>query len=175
MFEHGLADLTIRPLAKELGITHRGLLHHFGSKEQLVAEILHELRGRDRQRIAELGGRLTATGDDPIMIAWKRMSGKPYFNYWRAYFEVFAIAVRDRAHYGHFLDGVVAEWLELLTPLLIEAGCPPERTDSLATLILASFRGLYMDLLVTGDRKRADRAAAELAVATRVLIAGSGD
>src|SRR5271154_7591678 len=62
VFEHGLADLTMRPLAKELGITHRGLLHHFGSKEQLVAEILHELRGRDRGRIAEAGGRLTATG-----------------------------------------------------------------------------------------------------------------
>jgi len=174
VFEHGLAGLTIRPLAKELGITHRGLLHHFGSKEQLVAEILHELRGRDRQRIAELGGRLTATGDDPIMIAWKRMSGEPYFNYWRAYFEVFGIALRDQARYGHFLDGFVAEWLELLSPLLIEAGCPPERTESLGTLILASFRGLYMDLLVTGDRGRADRAAAELAVATRLLIDDGG-
>jgi AcrR family transcriptional regulator len=174
VFEHGFGDLTIRPLAKELGITHRGLLHHFGSKEQLVAEILHELRGRDRRRIAEVGGRLTATGDDPIMIAWKRMSGKPYFNYWRAYFEVFGIALRDRARYGDFLDGVVAEWLELLTPLLLEAGCPPERTESLGTLILASFRGLYMDLLVTDDRRRADRAAAELAVATRLLIEGGG-
>jgi hypothetical protein len=81
--------------------------------------------------------------------------------------------LRDQARYGHFLDGFVAEWLELLTPLLIEAGCPPERTDSLATLILASFRGLYMDLLVTADRKRADRAAAELAAATRLLINGN--
>jgi AcrR family transcriptional regulator len=170
VFEYGLAGLTIRPLANELGITHRGLLHHFGSKEQLVAEILHELRGRDRERIAELGGRLTATGEDPIMIAWERMSGEPYFNYWRAYFEVFGIALRDQARYGHFLDGFVSEWLELLTPLLVEAGCPPERTDALGTLILASFRGLYMDLLVTGDRKRVDHTAAELTVAIRLLI-----
>ena len=175
VFDHGLADLTMRPLASELGITHRGLLHHFGSKEQLVAEILHELRGRDRQRIAELGGRPTATGEDPVMIAWERMSGEPYFNYWRAYFEVFGIALRDEARYGHFLEGFVSEWLELLTPLVIEAGCPPEQAESLGTLILASFRGLYMDLLVTGDRKRVDRAAAELAVATRLLIDGGGD
>jgi AcrR family transcriptional regulator len=170
VFEHGLAGLTIRPLAAELGITHRGLLHHFGSREQLVGEILHELRERDRRRIAEIGGGLNATGDDPILIAWKRMSGEPYFNYWRAYFEVFGIALRDQARYGHFLDGFVSEWLELLTPLLIEAGCPPERTESIGSLLLASFRGLWMDLLVTGERERVDRAAEDLAVATRVLI-----
>jgi AcrR family transcriptional regulator len=170
VFEHGLAGLTIRPLASELGITHRGLLHHFGSREQLVGEILHELRERDRRRIAEIGGRLTATGDDPILVAWKRMSAEPYFNYWRAYFEVFGIALRDQARYGHFLDGFVSEWLELLTPLLIEAGCPLERTESIGSLLLASFRGLWMDILVTGERERVDRAAEDLAVATRLLI-----
>lgn len=84
--------------------------------------------------------------------------------------EVFGIALREQARYGHFLDGFVTEWLGLLRPLLIEAGCPPERSEPLGTLILGSFRGLYMDLLVTGDRQRADRAAAELAVATRLLI-----
>ena len=170
VFEHGLAGLTIRPLAAELGLTHRGLLHHFGSKERLISEILSELRARDRRRIAELGGQLTATGDEPIMIAWRRMSGEPYFNYWQAYFEVFGIALRDRDRYGHFLEGFVSQWLELLEPLLIEAGCPPGSTDSLASLLLASFRGLYMDLLVTGDRERVDRAAVALAAATRLLI-----
>ena len=169
-FEHGLAGLTIRPLATELGITHRGLLHHFGSKEQLIAEIVSEIRERDRRRIVELGGQLTASGDDPIMIAWRRMSGEPYFNYWQAYFEVFGIALRDRARYGHFLDGFVSQWLDILEPLLIEAECPPSRAASLASLLLASFRGLYMDLLVTGDRERVDGAAASLATATRLLI-----
>jgi len=175
VFEHGLADLTMRPLASELGITHRGLLHHFGSKEQLVAEILHELRSRDHERTAELGGRLTATGEDPIMLTWNRMSGEPYLKYWRAFFEVFGIALRDQQRYGHFLDGLVSEWLEIMTPLLLEAGCPPERADSLGTLLLASFRGLYMDLLVTGDRKRADSAADELAAAIRLLLDAGQD
>jgi AcrR family transcriptional regulator len=175
VFEHGLAGLTIRPLATELGITHRGLLHHFGSKEQLISEILSELRARDRKRIAELGGQLTASGDDPIMIAWRRMSGEPYFNYWQAYFEVFGISLRDRARYGHFLEGFVSEWLDILEPLLIEAGCPASSTASLASLLLASFRGLYMDLLVIGDRERVDRAAAALATATRLLIQQGAD
>jgi AcrR family transcriptional regulator len=175
VFEHGLAGLKIRPLAAELGITHRGLLHHFGSKEQLISEILSELRARDRRRITDLGGQLTASGDDPILIAWRRMSGEPYFNYWQAYFEVFGIALRDRARYGHFLDGFVSDWLEILGPLLIEAGCPPSSADALGSLLLASFRGLYMDLLVTGDRERADRAAAALATATRLLIQEDAD
>jgi AcrR family transcriptional regulator len=170
VFEHGLAGLTIRPLATELGLTHRGLLHHFGSKEQLISEIMSELRSRDRQHIAELGGQLTASGDDPIMIAWRRMSGEPYLNYWQTTLEVFGIALRDRPRYGHFLDGFIGDWLELLEPLLTDAGCSPGSTAPLATLLLAAFRGLYMDLLVTGDRDRADRAAAALATATRLLI-----
>jgi hypothetical protein len=36
--------------------------------------------------------------------------------------------LRDRARYGHFLEGFVNEWLEILEPLLIEAGCPPSST-----------------------------------------------
>jgi AcrR family transcriptional regulator len=170
VFEHGLADLTMRPLANELGITHRGLLHHFGSKEQLVAEILHELRARDHQRTTELGGRLTATGEDPIMLAWNRMSADHRLKYWRAFFEVFGIALRD-VRYAHFLDGFVSDWLELLEPLLVEQGRPAERLESVATMLLAGFRGLWMDLLVTGDRERVDAAAVDLARAVRMVTA----
>ena len=170
VFEHGLSELRIRPLAEELGLTHRGLLHHFGSMEQLVSEILTELRTRDRRSIADLGGHLTASGDDPILIAWHRMSGEPYLKYWGVYFEVFSLALRHPERYGRFLEGIVDDWLELLEPLLIEAGCSPSKTDSLASLLLATFRGLFMDLLATGDRLRVDRAAADLAAATRLMI-----
>src|SRR5262245_64322827 len=92
VFEHGLANLSIRPLAAALGVSHRAVLHHFGSKEQLVGEILHELRERDRHIIAAEASELRSGDEDPILVAWRRMSDPAYHNYWRTYFEVFGIA-----------------------------------------------------------------------------------
>jgi AcrR family transcriptional regulator len=171
VFEHGLANLSIRPLAAALGISHRAVLHHFGSKEELIGEILHQLRERDRLMIAAEASELRSSDDDPILVAWRRMSDPTYHNYWRSYFEVFGIALRDPENYGGFLEGIVSEWLDLLGPLLIEEGCEPEEAEPIASLLLASFRGLYMDMLVSGDYTRVDRAAADLAHGIRLLIA----
>src|SRR5207248_9104803 len=37
LLEHGLAELSLRPLAHAVGTSPRILLYHFGSKEELVA------------------------------------------------------------------------------------------------------------------------------------------
>ena len=45
--EHlGLADFSLRPLAGAIGSSPRAILYHFGSKEQLVAEIIASGRAR---------------------------------------------------------------------------------------------------------------------------------
>ncbi len=48
---NGISDLTLRPLAAALGTRAPVLLHHSGSKEQLVQEIL----GRVRDRLRTIG------------------------------------------------------------------------------------------------------------------------
>ena len=40
VLEHGLLDLSLRPLAADLGTSDRMLLYHFGAKDELVATIL---------------------------------------------------------------------------------------------------------------------------------------
>ena len=40
VLENGLADVSLRPLAKAAGTSDRMLLYHFGSKEELVAALL---------------------------------------------------------------------------------------------------------------------------------------
>ena len=44
MLEHGLAGLSLRPLAAATGTSPRVLLYLFGSKEQLVRELLARAR-----------------------------------------------------------------------------------------------------------------------------------
>jgi hypothetical protein len=48
--------------------------------------------------------------------------------------------------------------LNLVTEQLTQSGYPPDDANTLATLLLAHVRGLQLDLLLTSDRARADRA-----------------
>jgi AcrR family transcriptional regulator len=48
-------------IAEKVGITHAGVLHHFGSKEQLLIEVLEY---RDRADVANLNGHRLPTGLD---------------------------------------------------------------------------------------------------------------
>lgn len=57
-------------------------------------------------------------------------------------------------------QSIISGLLDILTDRLTQDGRPPEEASALATLLLAQVRGLQLDLLVSGDRERADRALA---------------
>ena len=50
----GFAGGSLQEIADRVGMTHAGVLHHFGSKEQLLIEVLAH---RDRTDVAHLEGR----------------------------------------------------------------------------------------------------------------------
>src|SRR5579871_5379879 len=55
---HGVGDLSLRPLAEGVGTSHRMLLYHFGSKEQLLVAVVDEVEARQRAVLAELAEEL---------------------------------------------------------------------------------------------------------------------
>ena len=69
ILRHGLADLTLRPLAAALKTSPRMLLYFFGSKERLIAEVLAQSRMRQQQEFARA---LSTTGDrqQRLALAW---------------------------------------------------------------------------------------------------------
>lgn len=171
VIEHGLTDLSLRSLAEGLGTSHRMLLYHFGSKEQLFGAILREARQRERLRVVARPGEV---GELPplaeVMLAsWQYLSGPSEDLFWRFYFELHGIGLRNPERYDNDLEQGVADWLATIGGLLAAYGYPEERATTLATLILAAFRGLILDLLTTGDRARADAAYEELIAAVEGL------
>ena len=44
--EHGFSELSWRPVAAALGVSPTTLVHHFGTKEQMLVAILGRLRER---------------------------------------------------------------------------------------------------------------------------------
>lgn len=80
-------------------------------------------------------------------------------------FELYGLAIATPDRYGWFLDSVVAQWLDLIEGQLRKMSGPHAATPAAATLILALFRGLHLDVIATDDVERVD-AAFELAVST---------
>jgi AcrR family transcriptional regulator len=143
---HGLAGLSLRPLAKTLGTSPRMLLYDFGSKEQLVNEVLAEIRRREE--------RLLDADVHSLDEVWRWIAAPEREAFLRLFFEVYVAAMK-RGEASPF----VREWVDFLTSRVDE---------TTATLLIAVVRGLLLDRLATGDTKRTDAA---LALAARALPA----
>ncbi|MFC7450001.1 MULTISPECIES: TetR/AcrR family transcriptional regulator [Rhodococcus] len=157
---NGVGELSMRPLAKAVGVSHASLLHHFGSKENLLAEVIEGMRGESIP--AEL---LAESGADPIALLtgwWEERTAPETLPRFRVMLEIYVQAVLEPGGHERFLEHFVGQWLAVLEHGLRGAGCPEEQVRQVATLILAQIRGLTLDLLATGDRERVDRAFAFL-------------
>jgi AcrR family transcriptional regulator len=143
---HGISDLSLRPLAAALGTQAPVLLHHFGSKEHLVVEILGSLRDRLRSlgRSAEAEEHRSGLG-----TVWSWVSHPDQAPLMRLFFEAYGLALSHPDRYPEFLEHAVHDWLD--EPLAAI-------DDVSATLAIATVTGLVFDLLTTGDRVRVEDA-----------------
>jgi AcrR family transcriptional regulator len=144
---HGLAGLSLRPLAKSIESSPRVLLYYFASKEALIVEVIR--RGRARQRAMMTQLKLTGRGPREVARAlWLEWSKPEWESLTRLAFEVYVLALSDPERFPGYVDASVNEWLEALR------GC----TKTQATVLIAGFRGFMLDLLATHDRARINRA-----------------
>ncbi|MFI1195965.1 TetR/AcrR family transcriptional regulator [Micromonospora sp. NPDC020750] len=155
--QHGFAELSWRPVARALGVSTTTLVHHFGTKEQMLEAILGRLRERAFAATSD------AVGDQPDLAAaaravWTRTSDPRQWAEFRLFFAVYGRALQAPRQFAEFLDRVVADWMSAL----VDAQGPD--TDAAtatrtATLVIATIRGLLLDLLATGDQDRVQDAA----------------
>ena len=152
---NGLADLSLRPLAKAVGSSPRVLLYYFGSKEKMVVDILAEIR---RQQVVGFGEISGATFGEACRLTWKRMSGPDSEPLFRLFFEAYGIALRRPRLYRDFLRATIEDWLNLVAEELRRDGHRREEARAFATVVLSGLRGFMLDYCNTRDRKRVDRA-----------------
>ncbi len=155
LVEHGLADLSLRPLAKAVGSSPRVLLYYFGSKEKMVVEVIAELR---RQQLASFGQIEAETFAEACHIMWKQMSAPDSGPLFRLFFEAYGMALGRPKLFKDFLRATVDDWLAPVADPLCREGYTREEAYAFATVVLAGLRGFMLDFCNTGDRKRVDRA-----------------
>jgi AcrR family transcriptional regulator len=154
--EHGFSELSWRPAAAALGVSPTTLVHHFGTKEQMLVAIL----GRLRERIAAASAR---AGEQPDLAtaaraAWTRTSNPQQEAEFRLFFAVYGRALQAPQQFEGFLERVIADWMSALVDAQ-GAGTDRAAATRTATLVIATIRGLLLDLLATGDRNRVQDAA----------------
>lgn len=155
--EHGFSDLSLRPVAAAIGVSTNSLVHRFGSKEQMLVAIL----GRLRERIVVATGDLLGERPDlatAARVVWDRTSDPQREAEFRLFFAVYGQALQAPRQFADFLDHVVADWMTTLRDAQ-EPDTDRATATRRATTVIATIRGLLLDLLATGDRARVQDAA----------------
>ena len=158
--DRGLAQTTLRPMAADLGVSINRLMHHFGSKDDLITAAL--ARAIDQQievqrRWLQRSPRLTQV--ELYRRWWKWLCANPQnlalvrLNYEAATLEP---AVTGLA--GDVRADQIGVWRHDVEQRLVSEGLKPEWAALQASLIKATFTGLVMDLFATADTRRLTKA-----------------
>ena len=151
---HGLADLSLRTLAEEIGTSHRMLIYHFGSKEELVAEVV---RAIDAEWFATAWPEAQARADDPAEASravWRHVAAPEHRDEQILMLELYVAAMRGKPGTKQILSRM-NDWVAASES---QAGWLGEHAHRQSRLLAAVVRGLLIDLLLTGDRDGVDDA-----------------
>jgi AcrR family transcriptional regulator len=155
--EHGVGELSLRPLAAALGTSHRMLIYHFGSKEGLLVEVVREVERRQRETFTQIDV-AGATPSEATRRMWHRLADPSLWPHERLFFEMYGQALQGRPGTEALLEGIIDSWVETGTAMAVQMGIPAEVARAQARLGVAVIRGLLLDLLATGDRDGVDAA-----------------
>jgi len=153
---HGLAGMSLRPLAKAIGSSPRVLLFLFGSKDALIRALLDRARAEELAAIAAFR-EMESPADliDSARQVWQWLSAPGHRHLLGLWVEAYARSLVDPAGpWSGFAAQTVQDWLGLLA-----SRQPPRwrRTAAAAaerTAVLALLRGAMLDVLATGEEAR---------------------
>lgn len=159
VLEHGITELSLRPLAKAIGSSPRVLLFLFDSKDGLVQALLARARDDERALLEHLRSPESAGLSTVAARIWDWLAAPEHRGLLVLWAESYARSlVAPSGAWGGFATATVDDWLALLAD-----GQPPQLAASAAgeaqrTLVLAILRGALLDLLATGDERRTGEA-----------------
>ena len=146
----GVGDRSLREVAAAVGTSHRMLLHHFGSREDMLLAIVQEVEGRQMVLLPDL----PTTPADNFAAMWSDLRRPELRHAERLFFECYARAAQGEKPFDRMIPGAVDGWLDEVDKV---ADVPVDR--AMVRLGLAVVRGLLLDLVATNDDDGVDAAA----------------
>ena len=146
----GVGDRSLREVAGAVGTSHRMLLHHFGSREDLLVAIVEEVERRQMGLLPDL----PTSPAESFAAMWADVRRPELRQLERLFFECYARAAQGEKPFARMVPSAVDGWLAEVEAI---AGDPVD--GAMVRLGLAVVRGLLLDLVATDDDAGVDAAA----------------
>jgi len=158
--ENGLADVSLRPMAKALDVSVNGLVHHFGSKNNIVVAALARANQSQEQVLDRWLGNHPSLSQADLLRRWWRWitSSSANLAMVRLGIEAAALDATESGLPGPVRAEQIGLWRLNVERRLVAEGVPADVATVEASLVKAMFTGLVVDLLATGERRRLTRA-----------------
>jgi AcrR family transcriptional regulator len=154
--DNGLAQATLRPMAAALDVSINRLVHHFGAKDELITAALN--RAIEQQMDVErawLRRNPQMTVVEFYRKWWKWMNARPEnLALVRLNYEAATLDPSVTGLAGDVRADQIGVWRRDIEQRMLIEGVPADRVELEAGLTKATFSGLIMDLIATGERKR---------------------
>lgn len=154
VLEHGIGDLSLRPLATAIESSPRVLLFLFGSKDGLVKALLGRARADE---LEFLRSARPASGDLAALVrtTWEWLVAETHRPLLTLWLESYARSlVEPDGPWAGFAQDTVDDWLAMLAAAQPAARRRTKAGAAERTQALAVLRGALLDLLATGDVDR---------------------
>lgn len=173
--EHGLGDMSLRPMAAALGTSPNRLVHHFGSKQDLLTAALKQAtKIQEDVRDGWLKRQPEMTKTTELRRWWKWLNESPAnLALTRLGLEAVTLEATHTGLSGDVRAEQIGVWRDLIEQSLIESGVPPATANVEASLLKGMFTGLILDLVATGDKVRLTKALELGLNRTEAVIAAS--
>src|SRR5262245_4500936 len=158
--EHGLANVSLRPMARQLGVSVNALVHHFGSKDDLIVAALRRSETVQKDVEAQwLERRPHLSQADLLRSWWRWITASPQnLAVVRLGIEAAALDATVTGLPRQVRGDQIGIWRANIEQRLLEE-CVAQSTATIeASLAKAMFTGLVVDLLASGQRARLTRA-----------------
>ena len=154
----GLGDQSLRQIAAATGTSHRMLLYHFGSKDQLLVAVAQAIEARTRAQFAEIALELGEATDEVVRSTWALVADPAVGDFERLFFALYGRGLQGEEGIRPLLGANIEAWVEANVEMGRRVGIPEDVAAVHARLGMAVTRGLLLDLLATGDRAAVDAA-----------------
>lgn len=159
----GYRATSLAAVSAAAGIGKAGVLHHFGSKENLMREVIAWARAQFSAYVLSV---FAKTGHDAAGAPWtlEHRLGEAIRRQFRlvrrenagCFFANTILEVGDEAGFADELRGFVDDWLAALTAMLAERFPRPEAAER-AYRYFTDYQGSVMLFKVSGERQHLDR------------------